>query len=69
VTEVTERYEMSLLKQMKPTFKTRQEVEEYIKRKEESLQFWSTLKTVDMTELINDINKDIEEANALLLQI
>lgn len=52
---------MSLLIQKKPEFKTRREIVQYLKQKEESLLFWSSLKTIDMSELIADLRKDIEE--------
>lgn len=57
---------MSLLIQKKPEFKSRQEAENYKKQKEEALQFWSSLKTVDMSGLIKDLKKDIEEIRQML---
>lgn len=57
---------MSVLKQVKPTFRTVQELRLYIANKEDSLTFWSMLRSVDTSEILKNLRGDIMDAKRQL---
>lgn len=57
---------MGLLKQARPAFNSIQELKDYIVSKHEALKFWSSLKSIDTTELTARLNEEISEAKQLL---
>ncbi|HYF75293.1 MAG TPA: hypothetical protein VD757_01790 [Candidatus Nitrosocosmicus sp.] len=59
---------MSLLKQAKPTFETVHDINRYIAQKEESLQFWQMLRSVDTSEKVKQLNNEISEAKQILAE-
>ena len=60
---------MGILKQAEPKFKTSREVKEFIKQKEDALIFWRSLKSVDMSELVCELEEIIHNAKLVLMEM
>jgi hypothetical protein len=60
---------MGILKQPEPVFKTSQEVKEFIKQKQDALQFWGSISSMDMSELIEELKRSIVNAKLVLMEM